>query len=208
MVQRFVGTFRRYRPAVPPNWARGHADRIVFVRNDAGEDWYDVVRSLEPGRRMILLWAGTNTVSAVPERYEDWPTPEGQSVYLQDAADPAPEPGGWWSPTGEAAPDPGPPELSPRQFAWLLADTGLDDVWDAVQARAKADGNRALYASLKAQRAASAFVLETTLAFKNDPAVLAIAAAVAPEADLSDATIRAVWEQAAAQSFKTLMAPE
>ena len=41
-------------------------------------------------------------------------------------------------------PDPGRPEPTPRQFEWLLAQAGLDDAWDAVQARAKADGVRAL----------------------------------------------------------------
>ena len=104
-------------------------------------------------------------------------------------------------------PDPGPPELTPRPFEWLLAHTGLEDVWDAVEARAKADGDRALYANLKAQRAASSFVLATTLAFKNEPAVLAITAAVAPDADLSDAAVGAAWDLAAAQTFETLTTP-
>jgi hypothetical protein len=110
-------------------------------------------------------------------------------------------------PDAPPPPDPGPPELTPRQFEWLLAHTGLEDVWDAVQAWAKADGNRALYAGLKAQRAASVFVLATTLAFKNEPAVLAITAAVAPDADLSDDAVRAAWDLAAAQTFETLTAP-
>jgi hypothetical protein len=96
------------------------------------------------------------------------------------------------------------PELSPRQFEWLLAISELDTVWDAVQHQAKASGNLALYANLKAQRSASAFILATTLSFKNEPLVQQIAGQAAPDADLSDDRIRDLWNQASQQQFDTL----
>ncbi len=103
----------------------------------------------------------------------------------------------------EAELDPGPPVLTPRQFEWLLAMTGLEDVWAAVEQGAKATDRR-LYAGLRAQRSSGAFLLNTTLTFKNEPAVAAVAASVAPEVDLSDEAITEAWMQAAAQTFDTL----
>ena len=93
-------------------------------------------------------------------------------------------------------PDPGPPELSPRRFEWLLAFTGLDDVWDAVQARAKAEGDRRRYAGFKAERMSGRFDFSAIRAFAGDPAVQA-AAAERPHIDLSDAALRRAWDLAA-----------
>jgi hypothetical protein len=54
------------------------------------------------------------------------------------------------------------PSLSPPQFTYLLALSGLDDVWDALEIQAKAV-NRKLYATLKASRASGSFRFEETL---------------------------------------------
>lgn len=95
-----------------------------------------------------------------------------------------------------------PAELSRRQFEWLLAYTGLDDVWDAVEAAAKVNDVE-LYAFLRAQRVSSRFLLGVTLKFVAH--VRDLAASVAPGADLSDETITAAWDLAAGQSFDTLI---
>lgn len=87
------------------------------------------------------------------------------------------------------------PVLTPARFAWLLAFTGLDDVWEALETALKA-ADRAAFATLKAQRAKSEFHLPVTLALVEQFRKLAEAAA--PGADLSETAIRAAWEQAAA----------
>lgn len=89
------------------------------------------------------------------------------------------------------------PDLDAEAFAWLLAFTGLDDVWDAVEAEARAHGDRARYADLKARRAGGSFGFATLQAFAADPAVRATSPRVAPNADLSEAALRAAWRRAA-----------
>jgi hypothetical protein len=84
-------------------------------------------------------------------------------------------------------------DLSPARFAWLLAFTGLGEVWDAMEAATK-DSDRAVYAGLVARRASRFFTLADTLAAVTLFAPLA--AQVAPEVDLSEAAIRAAWAQA------------
>tara|TARA_R110000796_G_C14458418_1_gene424217 strand:- start:65 stop:373 length:309 start_codon:yes stop_codon:yes gene_type:complete len=83
-----------------------------------------------------------------------------------------------------------PSNLSPRRFEYLLAYTGLDDVWSALEAELK-DTDRASFAQLKAQRIASSFSQDKTLAL-----VLAftdIAQRVSPDADFSEPKIKAAW---------------
>lgn len=98
--------------------------------------------------------------------------------------------------------DPDRRDLTPRQFEWLLAVSGLDTVWDAVEGRLKATGNTDLYAFIKAQRKAGAFTIRDTLAFKNRQQVMQVAAVVAPDTDLSDGRIVELWKQAAQQDFR------
>lgn len=92
---------------------------------------------------------------------------------------------------------PAPPEyLTAPQFEYLLALTAFGDVWDALAARALDTGDRGLFAALKAERSRARFELVTVLAvvdrFRD------AAAQIAPEVDLSEAAIRAAWDQAKA----------
>jgi hypothetical protein len=91
------------------------------------------------------------------------------------------------------APEPvpyAPSDLSPRRFGYLLAYTGLDDVWAALEAELK-DTDRASYAQIKAQRSALSFSQEKTLGLV---AMFAdTAKRVAPNADLSGEAIKAAW---------------
>jgi hypothetical protein len=97
--------------------------------------------------------------------------------------------GAWVEVMPEPAPY-APSDLSPRRFEYLLAYTGLDDVWNALEAELK-DTNRAAYAQIKAQRSAMSFSQEKTLGLI---AVFAdTAKRVAPNADLSDDAIKAAW---------------
>lgn len=97
-----------------------------------------------------------------------------------------------------APPPPPPPTdeeryLSRVQFEHMLALSGFDDVWEALEAAAK-PADRAQFATLKAERARSRFQLARTLlvvaTFRDT------AAQLVPGFDLSDATIRAAWDQA------------
>lgn len=88
--------------------------------------------------------------------------------------------------------------LTRPQFAFLLALTGFDDVWDALGAGAKAAGDMVAYATLKAERDRSAFRLDRTLGIVAQ--FRATAAQIAPDVDLSEAAIRAAWDQA--EAFK------
>jgi hypothetical protein len=109
-------------------------------------------------------------------------------------------PGAGWRWTGaewvDETPPPPPPDLSPAQFAYMLALTGFGDVWAAMEAAAKEAGDRATYATLQAERARTVYRLDATLAMVE--ALADQAAAVAPETDLSADAIRAAWLQAAA----------
>lgn len=87
----------------------------------------------------------------------------------------------------------GDPVLTPVQFEWLLAFTGLDEVWQTLEAALK-DQDRAEYASLRAQRLQARFFLSVTLEMVAK--LRQIAAQVAPGVDLSEAAIRAAWELA------------
>lgn len=54
------------------------------------------------------------------------------------------------------------PHLTPRQFTYLLALSGLDDVWDALEAQTKLV-DRTLYATLKASRSSESFHFNETM---------------------------------------------
>jgi hypothetical protein len=83
-----------------------------------------------------------------------------------------------------------PSDLSPRRFEYMLAYTGLDDVWSALEAELKGT-DRALYAQIKAQRSTLSFSQAKTLGLV---AMFAdTAKRVAPNADLSSDAIKAAW---------------
>lgn len=86
------------------------------------------------------------------------------------------------------------PVLDAPRFEYLLAFTGLEDVWEALFAALR-ESNRAAYASLKAQRAKGVFHLDVTLALVET--YRGQAEQAAPDADLSAETITAAWVQAA-----------
>ena len=81
-------------------------------------------------------------------------------------------------------------DLTRPEFTYLLAYTGLDDVWAAIEAAAK-KGNRALYATLRSQAVQQNFRLSVTLDFIAQ--VAEIAAQVVPDVDLSEDAIRTAW---------------
>jgi len=82
--------------------------------------------------------------------------------------------------------------LTPVQFKWLLAFTGLEQVWDAMLEATK--GDPGTYAMLKAQLEQPTFRLGKTL---DIIAQLSTQIAnVAPGVDVSEPTIRAAWAQA------------
>lgn len=102
--------------------------------------------------------------------------------------------------TGTVAPyvAPAPPTdeeryLTPVQFEYMLANAGFDDVWEALEAAAK-PADRAQFAMLKAERVRPKFQLARTLqivaTFRDT------AAQLVPDFDLSEAAIRAAWDQA------------
>ena len=81
-------------------------------------------------------------------------------------------------------------DLSPAGFNWLLAYTGLDDVWAGLEAHFKT-ADRATYATLREAANRNTFRLTTTLAMVES------FKAFAPDVDLSEETITAAWELAA-----------
>jgi hypothetical protein len=89
----------------------------------------------------------------------------------------------------------GPADLSPAQFEWLLAFTGLGDVWDGIEAALK-DTDRATYAAIRMQRKRSVYQLDVTL--QEVAKMRPVAAKIAPDVDLSDAAIKAAWDLAEA----------
>lgn len=91
-------------------------------------------------------------------------------------------------------------DLTKPQFEWLLAYTGLDDVWDALEVSLKGI-DRPTYATLKLQRNQTNFRLPVTLKFISD--LSDQIALVAPDTDLSEPTIRAAWAQALSASTPT-----
>jgi hypothetical protein len=83
-----------------------------------------------------------------------------------------------------------PSDLSPRRFEYLLAYTGLDDVWAALEAELK-DTDRATFAQVRSQRSASSFPQALVLSFVG--LFADTAKRVSPDADLSDEAIKAAW---------------
>lgn len=88
-----------------------------------------------------------------------------------------------------------PPDLSPAQFAYMLALSGFGDVWDAMERAALDAKERQTFATLKAEKARTRYRLDRTLAMVA--AMADQAAAVAPEVDLSADAITAAWYHAA-----------
>lgn len=86
------------------------------------------------------------------------------------------------------------PVLTPSRFEWLLAFTGLDEIWEALE-EAVRGSDRATYATLKAMRRSQSFRLSATLEMVDT--FRAQAVALVPDIDLSETAIRAAWEQAA-----------
>lgn len=118
-----------------------------------------------------LTWTGSDwSVSAIPQEELD---------ALQQAADEA-------------------NTLSPAQFTYLLASTGLEAVWEAVEAHTKTEAPDT-YALLRANSQAGSFRLARTLELlaQMKPLTDALATGV----DLSEATIRAAWATAKAADF-------
>lgn len=89
-------------------------------------------------------------------------------------------------PSGSNPDDP----LTRVQFEAMLAITGLEDVWSAVEAWAKLN-NLPLYARLRGQRVNQTFRLEVTLDFVAE--IRSLAAFLGIETDLSDEAIRTAW---------------
>ena len=81
-------------------------------------------------------------------------------------------------------------DLSPRRFKYLLAYTGLDDVWSALEAELK-DTDRAAFAQIKAQRSALSFSQAKTIGLVEMFADTA--KRVVPNADLSSDAIKVAW---------------
>lgn len=81
-------------------------------------------------------------------------------------------------------------DLSRPEFEYLLAMTGLDDVWDALEASLKGT-DMPLYATLKSQRVKTRFHLDVTLGFVAS--VKTLGESLVPGSDLSEAAIQAAW---------------
>ena len=90
------------------------------------------------------------------------------------------------------------PDLTPPQFEYLLALTGLDEVWTALEDSVKKK-DCALLAELRGQRRKSRFVFDVTLQFVSQ--FLADAVAATPGVDLSEETIKALWLDVAAMEL-------
>lgn len=115
-----------------------------------------------------------------PEGAIERPAPQNAAAKWVDGA--------WHEPALEA------PILSASRFEWLLAYTGLDDVWAALETSLKGV-DRAAYATLREQRSKQKFHLAATLAMVE--AFRPQAQAAAPDMDLSETAIRDAWALAA-----------
>ena len=82
--------------------------------------------------------------------------------------------------------------LNPAQFQWLLAVSGLDDVLDTVLAATKA-ADLTAYANLKKNLNRKTFLFDVTMALVGE---METAGAIPAGADVSAATIGALWMQA------------
>jgi hypothetical protein len=80
--------------------------------------------------------------------------------------------------------------LSPAQFTWLLAVSGLDDVTDTVLAYAKAN-DRPKFADLKMALGRSKFTYAATMQM-----IELMSAAIPPDVDVSPAFISDLWLRA------------
>ena len=94
-----------------------------------------------------------------------------------------------------------PPILTPAQFMWLLAYTGLDDVWEALEKHLKGT-DRAAYADLKSNTSKASYHLEVVLAaIENLRPFVDVAA---PGVDLSEKTVRTMWQTASTYGADTV----
>ena len=84
------------------------------------------------------------------------------------------------------------PDLAPAQFTFLLALTGLEDVWTEVEAQTRTT-DRALYAQLRGSRSRDRFRFDETLRL-----IAVFAPFLPPGVDLSAAALEPLWMQAAA----------
>lgn len=73
-------------------------------------------------------------------------------------------------------------DLSQAQFEWILAFTGLGDVWDGIEAALK-DTDRATYAAIRMQRKRSVYQLDVTL--QEVAKMRPLAAKIAPDVERS-----------------------
>jgi|GEM_PF-2986620 len=120
-------------------------------------------------------------------RIVKWTT-DAEGVLVKRVLDAAP---------ADLPPPPRPANLSPRRFEWLLAKTGLDEVWDGVERHLQSSADpadRDRYASLRAARRARYFTLDDTLAMVAQ--FRPLVTQLFPGVDVSDAAIRAAWAQA------------
>lgn len=83
--------------------------------------------------------------------------------------------------------------LSPARFSFLLAITGLEDVWTSLETHVKAT-DLSTYAMLRAHKNAASFRLSKTLAILKQ--LKPMTDRIAPDTDLSEKAIRAAWTQA------------
>ena len=88
-------------------------------------------------------------------------------------------------------------DLTRAEFEYLLASTGFEDVWSALEAALKGS-DPALYATIRSQRVMPRFRLTKTLEF----VALArpVLAQVLPGVDLSDTAVKTAWAAVAAQA--------
>ena len=86
-------------------------------------------------------------------------------------------------------------DLTPSEFEWLLAYTGLGDVWDGMAAAMKGaadEPSKLMRATLAENRRASFFRLDETL--RVVPQFVDFAATLFPDVDLTKKAITAAWE--------------
>lgn len=136
-----------------------------------------------------LLAAGVTPVVPTPR-------PSVEPGYLAVEAPPEFSAGAWrqvWL-IEAAPPEPptAPPALTAAQFTFLLALTGLEDIWTEVEAQTRTT-DRALYALLRGSRSRDQFRWDETLRL-----IAVFAPWLPPSVDLSAAALEPLWMQAAA----------
>lgn len=80
--------------------------------------------------------------------------------------------------------------LNPIQFQWMLAFTGLEDVWELVKQYLK-EHDRATYAYVRAQEVQVQYRFEVTMSQISQLAP--VISSVAADYDVSEPAIRAAW---------------